>query len=302
MNYYQFLLKLKEKVPTLSDYENKVLTMFSLEILNGKRQHEIILLDLLLRQEKVEYDEYRKRLAESNCRMDDATIVSVQRVFDLSFFTENTRKKYGDKPIIIIDEDKHYRFNDSIRESIKSNGFFKKLVMDIVRSAKEKSKVYQSSQPLTLYKKYTRKDVCKLLNWLNDESFTMYGYKTKYNTCPIFITYHKNDDIESSVDYGDEFLNQEVLKWYTRSNRTLESKEVKAIIEAEENNIDIHIFVKKDDDEGSDFYYLGQAIPDKKSVQQTVMKDKNDKEIPVVCMNMVMEQSIDNKLYHYIKS
>jgi hypothetical protein len=130
----------------------------------------------------------------------------------------------------------------------------------------------------------------------------MYGYKTKYNTCPIFITYHKNDDIESSVDYGDEFLNQEVLKWYTRSNRTLESKEVKAIIEAEENNIDIHIFVKKDDDEGSDFYYLGQAIPDKKSVQQTVMKDKNDKEIPVVCMNMVMEQSIDNKLYHYIKS
>ncbi|MEK4950266.1 DEAD/DEAH box helicase [Bacillus sp. FSL W8-1127] len=301
MNYYQFLLKLKEKVPTLSDYENKVLTMFSLEILNGKRQHEIILLDLLLRQEKVEYDEYRKRLAESNCRMDDATIISVQRVFDLSFFTENTRKKYGDKPII-IDEDKHYRFNDSIRESIKSNGFFKKLVMDIVRSAKEKSKVYQSSQPLTLYKKYTRKDVCKLLNWLNDESFTMYGYKTKYNTCPIFITYHKNDDIESSVDYGDEFLNQEVLKWYTRSNRTLESKEVKAIIEAEENNIDIHIFVKKDDDEGSDFYYLGQAIPDKKSVQQTVMKDKNDKEIPVVCMNMVMEQSIDNKLYHYIKS
>ncbi len=302
MNYYQFLLKLKEKVPTLSDYENKVLTMFSLEILNGKRQHEIILLDLLLRQEKVEYDEYRKRLAEFNCRMDDATIVSVQRVFDLSFFTENTRKKYGDKPIIIIDEDKHYRFNDSIRESIKSNGFFKKLVMDIVRSAKEKSKVYQSSQPLTLYKNYTRKDVCKLLNWLNDESFTMYGYKTKYNTCPIFITYHKNDDIESSVDYGDEFLNQEVLKWYTRSNRTLESKEVKAIIEAEENNIDIHIFVKKDDDEGSDFYYLGQAIPDKKSVQQTIMKDKNDKEIPVVCMNMVMEQSIDNKLYHYIKS
>lgn len=302
MNYYQFLLKLKEKVPTLSDYENKVLTMLSLEILNGKRQHEIILLDMLLRQEKVEYDEYRKRLAESNCRMDDATIVSVQRVFDLSFFTENTRKKYGEKPIIIIDEDKHYRFNDSIRESIKSNGFFKKLVMDIVRSAKEKSKVYQSSQPLTLYKKYTRKDVCKLLNWLNDESFTMYGYKTKYNTCPIFITYHKNDDIESSVDYGDEFLNQEVLKWYTRSNRTLESKEVKAIIEAEENNIDIHIFVKKDDDEGSDFYYLGQAIPDKKSVQQTVMKDKNDKEIPVVCMNMVMEQSIDHKLYHYIKS
>lgn len=95
--------------------------------------------------------------------------------------------------------------------------------------------------------------MCKLLNWHNDESSTMYGYKTKYYTCPIFITYHKNDEVESSVDYGDEFLNQDVLKWYTRSNRTLKSKEVQTIIDAKENNIDVHIFVKKDDDEGATF-------------------------------------------------
>lgn len=130
----------------------------------------------------------------------------------------------------------------------------------------------------------------------------MYGYKTKHHTCPIFITYHKNDEVESSVNYGDEFLSPEVLKWYTRSNRSLESEEVKKIIEAKENNIDIHIFVKKDDDEGSDFYYLGKANPDKNSVQQDKMKDKNGRELPVVHMNMVMEQSIDSKLYHYIKS
>lgn len=95
--------------------------------------------------------------------------------------------------------------------------------------------------------------MCKLLNWHNDESSTMYGYKTKYYTCPIFITYHKNDEVESSVDYGDEFLNQDVLKWYTRSNRTLKSKEVQTIIDAKENNIDVHIFVKKDDDEEAIF-------------------------------------------------
>ncbi|MGQ7114809.1 DUF3427 domain-containing protein, partial [Escherichia sp. TWPC-MK] len=47
------------------------------------------------------------------------------------------------------------------------------------------------------------------------------------------------------------------------------------IIDAKENNIDVHIFVKKDDDEGSDFYYLGKATPDKASVEQTEMKDKN---------------------------
>ena len=85
-------------------------------------------------------------------------------------------------------------------------------------------------------------------------------------------------------------LSQDVLKWYTRSNRTLKSKEVKTIIDAKENNIDVHIFVKKDNDEGSDFYYLGKARPDKTSVEQTEMQDKNGKELPVVTMNMIMEK------------
>lgn len=300
-NYYQFLLKIKEEVPALTDYENKVLTMFSLEILNGKRKHEIILLDLLLQQEKVSQDEYINCLMESNCLTDDETVASVQRIFDLSFFGQNGQKKYGEKTIVTLQEDKTYMFNDLIRESLNQNEYFTRMVIDIVKSAREKSKFYQCNKQLTLYKKYSRKDVCKLLNWHNDESSTVYGYKTKHHTCPIFITYHKNDEVESSVNYGDEFLNQEVLKWYTRSNRTLKSGEVQTIIEAEENNIDLHIFVKKDDDEGSDFYYLGKAISDKKSVQQTEMEDKGGKELPVVTMNMVMEHAVDNKLYSYIK-
>ena len=61
-NYYQFLLKMKEEVPVLSNYENKVLTMLSLEVLNGKRKHEIILLDMLFQQETVKYDEYMTHL------------------------------------------------------------------------------------------------------------------------------------------------------------------------------------------------------------------------------------------------
>ena len=60
------------------------------------------------------------------------------------------------------------------------------------------------------------------------------------------------------------------------------------------------IFCEKDDDE-SDFYYLGKARPDKASVEQTEMQDKNGKELPVVTMNMIMEKSVDNKLYDYLK-
>ncbi|MED3575473.1 DEAD/DEAH box helicase [Cytobacillus praedii] len=294
-NYYQFLLKMKEEVPTITNYENQVLTMLSVELVNGKRKHEIVLLELLMQQEQVAHGEYINHLNKEGCIVDEDTIASVKSIFDLTFFTQVFKKKYGDQPIITLKEN-YFTFNDAICESLVRNEFFKTMVLDILLSAKEKSKKYESKQPLTLYEKYSRKDSCKLLNWQNDESSTMYGYKTKHHTCPIFITYHKKDEIESSVNYGDEFLSQDVLKWYTRSNRTLSSDEVQTIINAEENHIDLHIFVKKDDDEGSDFYYLGKAKPDKSTVQQDVMKDGK----PVVHMNMIMEQSIDNKLYHYI--
>ena len=295
-NHHQFLLKMKEEVTGLSDYENKVLTMLSLEVLNGKRKHEIMLLDLLLNKEEVKYEEYLDHLKESNCRVDDATIASVIHILDLSFFTQPYKTKYGNNPVIILHEDKMFRFNHSINESLYKNKYFKDLINDVVQSAKEKSKSYRMDQPLTLYEKYTRKDACRLLNWKNDESSTIFGYKTKHQTCPIFVTYHKKDEVESSVNYGDEFLSPDVLKWYTRSSRTLESEEVKQIINAKENHIDVHIFVKKDDDEGSDFYYLGKATPDKNTVQQDKMEDGK----PVVHMNMVMEHGINSKLYEYL--
>lgn len=124
-NHYQFLLKVKEEVPRLSDYENKVLTMLSLEVINGKRKHEIIFLHLLLEQEKVKYDEYLTHLKESNCSIDDAAIASVKHIFDLSFITQNYKIKYGEKPIIILHEDNYFMFIEAIRERLNTNENFK---------------------------------------------------------------------------------------------------------------------------------------------------------------------------------
>ena len=46
---------------------------------------------------------------------------------------------------------------------------------------------------LVLYQKYSRKDVCRLLNWEKDDSATIFGYRIKHNTCPIFVTYEKKE-------------------------------------------------------------------------------------------------------------
>lgn len=300
-NYYQFLKKMGEDVPSLTKYENQVLFMFSIEVLNGKRKHEIILLNHLLHQDKLSQECFIDKLKQNNCCTEQSTLTSIQRIVNLTFYSKTDRKKYGENPIIIF-ENGYYRFNDQVSQCLKQNHYFKKHLSDICYVANEKSKSYISADTtLKLYEKYSRKDVCKLLNWENDESATIFGYKTKHGTCPIFITYHKKESIESGIAYEDELINQELLLWYTRNNRTLKSSELQPILNTNDENVDIHIFVKKDDDEGKDFYYLGKAMPDRDTVQQTTIRTESG-EKPIVKMNMIMEKPIEYNMYNYISN
>ncbi|WP_035512644.1 DUF3427 domain-containing protein [Halalkalibacillus halophilus] len=299
-NCYEFLFKVGEKdLPSISQEEYKILTMLSKEILQGKRLHEIELLEQLINNGDMSKREYEAELSDLGCNIDEGTLNSVENLLSLSFYTQTDSKKFGNKSFISISNG-HYKLNDNFAQAVANNDFFKVLVIDVIHTAKEKANKYTQNQPFTLYEKYSRKDACKLLNWGNDESSTMYGYKIKHGTCPIFITYHKQDDVESSVDYGDELMSPDLLRWYTRSNRSLRSHEVQNIIEAENKDIDLHIFIKKDDDEGKDFYYLGKALPEKDTAVEATMNDKNGKEIPVVHMDMVLENPVDYKLFKYI--
>lgn len=276
--------------------------MLSQEVLNGKRKHELLLLQQLLEHGgKVEQATFVSALEAKGYQYDETTLRSVQRVLDLSFFMQGARKKYGDKPLVISGGG-FYLFGTDFQGRLEDNELFRAQVKDLLQTAWALSEQYVDERPLTLYEKYTRKDVCRLLNWESDESSTMYGYKTKHGTCPIFVTFHKNEEIDSSVAYTEDFLNPEVFQWSTRSNRTLASKEVQTIIRAQEKGIELFLFIKKDDDEGKDFYYLGQVVPDQNNIEQSMMKDKNGKEIPVVHMNLQLERSVDSRLYHYIRS
>ncbi|WP_339292458.1 DEAD/DEAH box helicase [Paenibacillus sp. FSL W8-0187] len=299
-SYYHFLQKIKETVPHLSELEQKYVVMLSAEVLNGKRRHEIILLELLFTKEQVSYEEYVHALNEKGCSTDAETIDSIKRVLDMAFFTEPTRKKYGDTPVVIFTQNQKIAFHPKMAHSLQNNSYFSERISDIIQTASRISEKYVCNEQLTLYQKYSRKDSCKLLNWHNDESSTMYGYKTKHHTCPIFVTYHKHEGVEASTNYQEEFINSEILKWSTRSRRTLESEEVRSIIEAGSRKIDLHVFVKKDDAEGTEFYYLGKAHPDQDSAVQASMLDKNGDSISVVHMNLILEHSIESKLYRYL--
>lgn len=126
---------------------------------------------------------------------------------------------------------------------------YRKHILDVINYGLLKYKTEYNAQVegenLTLYAKYSRRDVCRLLNWPNDDSSTLYGYRVKHNTCPIFVTYDKKEDISDSTKYLDEFVNRDVFSWMTRSRLKLDSKEVVAIKNYQKTNLKIHLFIKK---------------------------------------------------------
>ena len=125
----------------------------------------------------------------------------------------------------------------------------------------------------------------------------MYGYLAKHQTCPIFVTYHKDEITNKTTLYHDAFINEQKFHWYTRADRTLRSPEVQKIIESQQRQIALHLFVKKEDAEGSDFYYLGPVQYEKGSAQETKMPLTNKS---VVTMTLNLEQKVSYALYRYL--
>src|SRR5690606_12924931 len=128
--------------------------MISREFLNGKRIHEILLIEALLENDSLPKNEYIQRLQDFGTYVDEDTIKSVEIIFSLQFHVQNDVKKYGFKPIIEL-VNGNYQFNEEIQVSLRDSNF-KQYIEDIVKCAYVKNKKYDKTKPLTLYEKYSR--------------------------------------------------------------------------------------------------------------------------------------------------
>lgn len=282
-NYYQFLLRMKEDVHLTLEQE-AVLSFISLELMNGKRIAELLLLQELLQRNGTFSKAAFVELLDTRNVFHDADVErSVERVLSLAFFTASNQKKYGQSAVVTL-QNGTYVLNEQLRQQLTDGSTFMHLVSDAIAAGLLKAKAYQVDQRFTLYQRYTRKDVCRLLGWESDVSSTVYGYRIRQNACPIFVTYAKSDEIDASINYADRFINTAIFQWYTRHNVKLESKEVREILRADTT---IHLFIKKNDDEGSDFYYFGEVTVDDYRQEDFQAKDKVE---PIVRMQLKLAQ------------
>lgn len=283
--------------------EGAILEFVSSLIINGKRPHELVLLKLLLNQQFIDKNMFKRCLEEKGKKYKEADYLSAVRVLKKDFInTQSEQKRYFSVGFFEpeeADEVGMLKRTLSLYLKFKHKNFRQELE-NLIDYGLEKYRDYYSKDDednLVLYEKYSRKDVCRILNWEKDDSSTIYGYRIKYNTCPIFVTYEKKEDIANSTKYEDRFINDQIFSWMTRSKVNLNSPEAKELINYEHNGLKIYLFIKKSDGEGSDFYYMGKVTPI--SWRETTILNDKGQQLPIMNFQMKLEHSVRNDIYEY---
>lgn len=305
-SYHNFLLKIGNKAE--ADYhvkfsisEANLLDFVSTLLANGKRPHELLIVKRVAETGRCTSEELGGDLNRYGLEYDVSTVNAAISFLQGEFInTQSEKAKYGSVGLI-DNQNGTLVAGEKLARALKAPHFLDQLVDVLSFGLMRFEDIYLpqlDDSGLTLYQKYSRKDVCRILNWEHDDSSTMYGYRIKYNTCPIFVTYEKSEEVLSgSTGYADEFVNNSQFSWMTRNRVTLESDESQAIINSQDSGLRIFLFVKKSDGEGSDFYYMGQMTP--KEWHQTTIKDKNNKELPIMNFQFEMKQAVREDIYDY---
>ncbi len=295
---YAFIDK-QENIGKLSPLQIRRLSFFAKEVCDGKRLEEAVLLKELIENGQVSSEELSRLLFEEH-KIKSHSINSAIDYVNGEFFRPSDLEKYGLTKYVKLSEGIVYRTKDLT--DLLALPTFRRYLMDSIAFA-----IYRFTSSFdpknyfngfTLYHKYSRKDVCRILNWSKNEDATIFGYKIKFNTCPIFVTYSKREEINASTKYQDYFINNKNFHWMTRHNRTLDSEDVLRIQKFKETGLRICLFVKKSDAESDDFYYISDLTPYEYN-SETIENNEREK-LPIVNINFEINTPVAENIYKYL--
>uniref|UniRef100_UPI00386A0092 DUF3427 domain-containing protein n=1 Tax=Methanobrevibacter sp. TaxID=66852 RepID=UPI00386A0092 len=305
---------------TFAEEELATLRFISKKLIKGIRPHELVILSCLKYNKYFTINQVEKYLKDKyGLENQFESIKSAINVLSMNFYRKETSDDYQANTIqFVTDEDLDienlfFDFNNDVYKNLKNSKdykfeasrLFKKCLINptylnhLEDSLKygfyKYDNVYEDLNPFKLYEKYSREDVLRILNWerfMNGQNIG--GYKIKYDTCPIFVTYNKKEDISETINYEDHFINKETFNWMSRNNRKTSSPELEPIINY--NGLDIELFIQKSNDEGIEFYYIGNLTPlNYKQVYRTI----DGREHPIVNFKFKINTEVKDELYSY---
>ena len=310
-SYYSFLLGMKEDITSIDDSTSQLLAFLSKEILNPTRFLDLHLFKTILIQERISFTEYQTLYEnETSIKFEIKTLEHALHVINGQFHTMTVNKK-----MVKVGIHKNYNLIKLNNEHLEIGQTLKKLVsisdiknylLDLcqysLNTISTKNQEYVKND-FILNNRYSRKDVFRILQWdENPVAQNVGGYMVEKNQrdCAIFVNYHKEEDISESTKYHDRFTSRNEFIWMSKNKRKLNSPDVSEILSQKENQMRIPLFVKKNNSEGVEFYYLGNINVIKNSAIEKYMNDANGKQVSVVEMTFSLEHPVEKSLYDYL--
>jgi superfamily II DNA or RNA helicase/HKD family nuclease len=294
-NYAHLVRALLREGPVLEDVADRALTLMSHEVLPAKRMHEFVLVDLLLDQGAVDLHQLARAFINAGLAADPQTVQAAVDTFTLRGYSQADQKRYRDA---LAEQDEDVVALASVfTDALDSSRELQLAMSDLLQTGKAlTADRYLPDRLFTPGMQYSRRDAARLVGWPRSTASTIYGYKSDetIGICTAFTTLHKDEAVTASTAYEDALLDPSTMRWFSKSNRTLQSKDVKQFVDG---RVEIHVFVKKDDAEGSDHYHLGQAKVTE--AIETKMAGDDGRELPVVEMTLKFDEPIKQGLFDY---
>lgn len=294
-NYWALLHQTRFAVKAPTAQQGYYLNFFSKELLPGLRPHELLILKHLLEHHSVTKHRLRHLLEQYSLDSTDTVLASVKRVLLYDFYVTQQRVTFGDLPVAEM-RGESFVLHPQLLLEYNSDALFRTHVDDILDTGLYLARHVEGwSSTMKIGNKYTRRESTRLLGFEKNGESVVFGYRVDWfsRTCPIYVTYEKSESTDPSLQYGNRFLDRQTLHWYTRKNLTTNNDEVKQILSGK---YPLHVFIKKDDAEGSAFYYLGTADPE--NPQDAFMPHSPD--IPVVTMDLKLHTPVSPELFAYL--
>lgn len=266
-SYYKFLVKYEEEYITrLSQEQEKCVEFISKKFASGKRVHELLILKRLLSYHHKLFAYLKNQLKdEYNIELSEKSQKNIVNIMTNEFASGTGKNTYKDC-ILISREKDDFGISQSFSKMLEHREF-RNIISELIEFGLIRYKKNYSNRYLNtcfqLYAKYTYEDVCRLLEWEKSEvalNIGGYKYDDKTKTYPVFINYDKNQEIQDTIRYEDRFLNNTTLIAISKSGRTLKSEDVQIAIHAEELDVEMELFVRKNKNDkiSKEFYYLGK--------------------------------------------
>ena len=304
-SYYKFLVKYEpEYTVRISETQEKIIEFISRKIANGKRIHEVELLALMLKERQSLMKKLKDKLqVDYRIEINKDIYENVVNVMTNEFPSGSGKTSY--KECVFLERDGgDYRLSASFVRMLEDNDFYD-MVKELVefgryRYERDYSSRYQDTD-LVLYQKYTYEDVCRLLGWEHNEVATnIGGYKfdKKTKTLPVFINYHKSEEVQDTVNYKDRFVAENRLIAISKNKRKIQSPDVQNFLHAKERGIDVELFVRKNKDDkiSKEFYYLGRMTATGRT-KEFIMPNTTSSAVEI---EWLLDTPVRNDIYEYI--